>query len=89
MKFIPHQVEPRNRYIESNDRPDVVTFDPSNGSTVELDMLMAHPFSKETMKRSAEESGYAAIQREQKKRLKDEKEMCLSQEKPSFVPLVF
>ena len=63
---IPHQVEPRNRYVESNDRPDIVTFDPSNGSTVKLDVSVAHPFSKETVKRNAEESGYAEVKQEQK-----------------------
>ena len=52
-------------------------------------MSMVHPFSKETVKRSAEEPGSAAIKREQKKRLKYEKEMCLSQKKPSLAPLVF
>ena len=35
--LIPHQVEPRNRYVEANDRPDTVTFDPLNGSAGELE----------------------------------------------------
>ena len=77
---IPHQVEPRNRYFKSNDRPDIVTFDPSNGSSVELDVSVAHPFSKETVKRNAEESGYVAVKQDQKKILKYEKDVFVTEQ---------
>ena len=36
--------EPRNRYCNSDDRPEIAVFDISTGSSYELDFAMAHPF---------------------------------------------
>ena len=55
-----HRKEPRNLYIKSADRPNIVVFDSTNGTNIELDISMAHPWSKNTLKRSAEEAGYVA-----------------------------
>ena len=38
-----HRKEPRNLYIESDDRPDIAVFDPTNGRNTELDISMVHP----------------------------------------------
>ena len=40
-----HRREPRHRYSNSNDRPDIVTFDPDKGCNVELNIALAHPWS--------------------------------------------
>ena len=63
-----HCKEPRNLYIESDDHPDIVVFDPTNGTDTELDISMAHPWSKNTLKRLAEEAGYVAELQEIKRR---------------------
>ena len=67
---IPNQIEPRNRYINSEDRPDIVAFDPVDYSSADLDVSMAHPLSGDSMKGAAAESGYAAKKREVKKEQK-------------------
>ena len=63
---IPNQTEPRNRYTNSDNRPDIVAFDCSDYSSVDLDVSMAHPLSGDAVKGAAVESGYAAKKRGQK-----------------------
>ena len=40
---IQHQKEPCHRYTESEDRPDIVMYDPVSGN-IELDISMANPW---------------------------------------------
>ena len=65
--IIPHQVEPRNRYADTENRPDIVAYDPDGHTTTDLDISMAHPHSGDTLRRAALKSGYAAEMREQEK----------------------
>ena len=55
---IPHQVKPRNRYTGSQNQPDIVSFDSSYCSIIELDISMAHPHSCDALKRADTKSGY-------------------------------
>ena len=57
---IPHQVEPRNRYTDSENRPDITTYDPTGHLTKDLDISLAHPYSCDTIQSAAKISGYAA-----------------------------
>ena len=45
--------EPRNRYTETDDRPDFVVFDTDNGKNIDLDISLAHPWSKDVIKLAA------------------------------------
>ena len=57
---IPHQVKPRNRYNDSENRPDITTCDPTEHLTKDLDFSLAHPHSCDTIVQSAAKiSGYA------------------------------
>ena len=40
-----HRREPRQRYSNSNNRPDITVFDCGSGSNVGLDISLAHPSS--------------------------------------------
>ena len=62
------QIEPSNKYTNSENRPDTVPFDSSNNySSTELDVSMVHPLSGDTVNSAAVESGYAAKKREVRK----------------------
>ena len=41
-----HQREPRNLYINTDDKPDIIIFDAQYGCDVELDISVAHPWAK-------------------------------------------
>ena len=86
---IPNQIEPRNRYTNSENRPDIVAFDPVDYSSADLDVSMAHPLSGDSMKGAAAESGYAAKKREMKKEQKYNQQVSQSGSRLSFVLLVF
>ena len=64
---IPNQIELKNRYTDSENRPDIVAFDPVDYSSADLDVSMAHPSSGDFVKGGAAVSGYAAKKREVKK----------------------
>ena len=40
---IPHQTEPRNRYIQTDGRPDITFYDIDSGVTYECDVSLANP----------------------------------------------
>ena len=77
------------RYTNSENRPDIVAFDPVDYSSADLDVSMAHPLSGDSMKGAAAESGYAAKKREMKKEQKYNQQVYQSGSRLSFVPLVF
>ena len=60
---IHHQKEPRHRYADTENRPDIVFYDIATGSTKELDIAFAHRWSKDTIKGAAKEDGYATAKR--------------------------
>ena len=82
---IPHQTEPKGRYLNNEDRPDITAFDINSGVNFDLDIAMAHPFSKDIVKRSSEETGHAAEKREQKKILKYQNQITLINRRNSKV----
>ena len=53
-----------HRYIDNKGRPDIAFHDADLGITKELDISMAHPCSKDTVKGIAKECGYATAKRE-------------------------
>ena len=59
-----HQRQPRNRQINTDDRPDIIAFDAQSGSDVELDISVAHPWAKHIISQAALEGGVAAAKRE-------------------------
>ena len=63
---IHHKKEPRNRYTETDDRPDIVVFDTDNGKNIDLDISLAHPWSNDVIKLAAREQCFAAKRREDK-----------------------
>ena len=42
-----HVKEPRGRYVDCEDRSDIVVFDSASGMDLELDIALAHPWSNE------------------------------------------
>ena len=72
---IPHQVEPRNRYADSENQPDIVAFDSSDYSSMELDISVAHPCSCDALKGAATKSGYDAEKRDRKKHQKYDQQL--------------
>ena len=62
-----HKQEVRNRYVDSFGRPDIVTFDSGNLSNAEIDVSLAHPYTKELISTSAKVNGHAASVREKEK----------------------
>ena len=67
---IPYQVEPRNRYTDSENRPDITRYDPTGHLTKDLDISLAHPLSCDIVQSAAKISGYAAELREKRKMTK-------------------
>ncbi len=85
---IHHRREPRNRYSNSNDRPDISVFDCGSGSNVDLDISLAHPWSSEIVSSAAHTDGAAALKREEKKLTKYYKQLLPGGESFTIVPLV-
>ena len=44
---IPHQTEPRNKYVQTDGRPDITFYDIDSGVTYECDVSLAHPWRKD------------------------------------------
>ena len=84
-----HKLEPRDRYVNTEDRPDITVFDSQSGSTVELDISMAHPHSCDIITRAAKQEGDAAEYREKKKKAKYDKEHLANGRSSSCIPIVF
>ena len=67
-----HLKEPREQYTESENRPDILMY---GESSTELDVSMAHLWSKDILNRASKEAGYAAERREMRK--KANTKLCL------------
>ena len=61
-----HEKEPKNQYIDSEDRPDIIVYDSGIGTNVELDFSLAHPFSSNTVVRASREDRLAAAKERRK-----------------------
>ena len=85
---VPRQTEPKGRYLNNE---DITAFNINSGVNFDLDIAMAHPFSKDIVKRASEETIM------QQKRERAEKDcqvpesdyITLTGGAPKFVPLVF
>ena len=85
---INHKKEPRERYCDCEDQPDIAIIDPVTRTDVELDVSLAHPWCADILSRAAREDGAAAVRREERKVEKYQSKvlpggLCLN-----FVPLV-
>ena len=58
------------RYTSNEGRPDIVVYDSTSGSSVNLDVALDHPWSSEGLSRSVDE-GVASSKREEKKQKND------------------
>ena len=86
---IPHQVEPRNRYTDSENRPDITTYDPTGHLTKDVDISLARPHSCDTVQSAAKISGYAAELREICKMTKYGQQQSIAESDTTCIPLVF
>ena len=57
---VHHKKEPRNRYVETDRRPDIAIFDSGFLSNEELDISLAHPWNQEVVDIGAKRDGFAA-----------------------------
>ena len=85
---IVHKKEPKHRYLESEDRPDIVAVDPETGGDKELDVSMAHPWALDVVSNAAAVDGAAAYRREELKRSLYRSKSLPGGVAPNFVPLV-
>ena len=58
-----HKKEPKNQYIDNEDRPDIIVYDSGIGANAELDFSLAHPFSSDTVVRASRENRFAAAKK--------------------------
>ena len=86
---IPHEKEPRNLYVNTEDRPHITFFDAESGQNLDVDISLAHPWSQGILKRSSREDGFAAHTREEKKTNKYTGEILPGGTSSKCIPLVF
>ena len=67
-------IEPRHRYAENENRPDIAVYDSTRGTSYDLDVSMAHPWSQDAICKAAIKQGWAAELRQMRKRTKYEKQ---------------
>ena len=85
---INHIREPRERYCDSEDQPDIAITDPETGCEVELDVSLAHPWCVDILSKATREDGAAAARREEKKVKKYQSKVLPGGLSLNFVPLV-
>ena len=83
---ITSRKEPRGRYVNSEDRSDIVVFDSALGMDLELDIALAHPWSNEIEDLLATTQRAAATRRENLKIKKYDHELLPGGFQPTFVP---
>ena len=60
-----------------------------SGSSYDLDIAVAHPFSSDALRKASQEGGSAAARREERKRVKYQAQVLPDTSSLSFTPLVF
>ena len=62
-----HIRETQFRYSDSNNRPDITVrvFDQQSGTTIDLDIVVVHPWCPDVLGKAAKEDGAAAARREE------------------------
>ena len=86
---LPHKCEPRERYVNSNNRPDIHVADSETGSNIKLDVALAHPWAADILALASTTAGSAAVRREELKLSKYKEEKLPGGYSPSVVPVVF
>ena len=56
---VQHNKEPRERYRDSDNRPDIAVFDCGVACNCDLDVAMAHPWSADVFPQSEAKEGVA------------------------------
>lgn len=74
--YPPHQIERKDRYTTSNDRPHIYVLDYYSGSAVDSDIALSHPLCKDVFPIAARSDGAAASRREEKKKFAAEEVPC-------------
>ena len=64
---IPHPTEPRNRYVQTDGRPDITFYDIDSGVTYECDVSLAHSWRKDMVNGAAKACRHAETKRESEK----------------------
>ena len=64
---IPHEIEPRNVDVNTEDCPDITFSDKESGQNLDVDMSLSYPWSLGMLKRFSREDGFAARTRAEKK----------------------
>ena len=85
---IHHKREPRDRYCNSNNQPDIAVFDVLSGANVEVDVALSHPWASDTLNQAAEKDGAAAARRGDRKTIKYSYLQLPGAPSLRFVPLV-
>ena len=85
----PHQTEPRNRYAQTDGRPDIAFYNIDSVVTYECDVSLAHPWRKDIVNGAAKACRHAATKQELEKGYKYSKEILPDGSSPEIVPLVF
>ena len=61
--LIHHQLKPRHRYIDNEDRPDITFYDADFRHNQRIRYFNDSPLKQDTVKSTAKECGYAAVKR--------------------------
>ena len=85
---IPHHVKLRDRYANSNNRPDISVFDACIGTSYDLDISLVHSWNQDIIERAAKEDGFAAQAREELKEKKYTDKILAAGGHAKTVPLV-
>ena len=72
---IPHQTEPRNRYVQTDGKPDITFYNIDSGVIYECDVSLAHPWRKDVVNRAAKACRHVATKQESAKCYKYSKEI--------------
>ena len=67
---IHHKREPRDRYNDSNNRPDIAVFDVGSGANAELDVALSHHWATDILSQASKNDGAAAARTEIRKTTK-------------------
>ena len=81
--------EPRAKYANNENRPDIVVYDTDDGVLSDLDISIAHPCSSDMVKKSAKERGVAAKKREAVKFAKYAEQQIPGIGSPRMIPTVY
>ena len=83
------QERTKNRYLNNEGRPDILICNTGNLSDQEMDISLAHPWSKEVIKNCAKVSAFAAKKREEMKNAKYDSEIFPGSNASKCIPEVF